>query len=110
MTSWAKFRALVTPLTQCIGSCASETLGWEGSKIGNDVIADGFTPYEDARACQVCSRISIEWIMSPRGFFHHKNYSQLEEATKSSCKLCTIILLTIERGSNNQSASMIASV
>jgi len=87
--------------------CPSTSLGWECNKIGNNITADGFTPFEDAKACQMCSRISIECLMSPRGFFHHENYSQLETAANSGCKLCTIILLAIERGGSRQFASMV---
>jgi hypothetical protein len=28
--------------------------------IGNDIVVDGYTPYEDAKACKMCQRINID--------------------------------------------------
>src|SRR5580700_5428241 len=46
--------------------------------IGNDIVSDGYTPYEDAKACYICERINIDYILSPNGYAHHKSYQELE--------------------------------
>jgi hypothetical protein len=65
--------------------------------IGNDIVADGYTPYEDAKACKMCQRINIDEVLSPSGYAHYESYGELEDAARSGCRLCTIILLAIER-------------
>jgi hypothetical protein len=72
--------------------------------IGNDIVADGYTPYEDAKACKICQRINVEDILSPNGYAHYENYQELEFAARFGCRLCTIILLAIERGPAHRGA------
>lgn len=79
---------------------------WEHNKLGNNLIYDGYTPFEDAEACEICRRITIERILSQHGFCHCVSYAELETSVKYGCKLCTIILLAIERGGSGRFASM----
>jgi hypothetical protein len=79
---------------------------WEHSKLGNNVIHDGYTPFEDADACDICQRITTERILTKHGFCHCVSYAELETSVKYGCKLCTIILLAIEREASSLVASL----
>jgi hypothetical protein len=71
---------------------ARPTIGLE-----KDVINDGYTPYEEAKPCTLCQRLNIRNILSEEGCFHHDNYASLRFSASYGCKLCTLILLAIER-------------
>jgi hypothetical protein len=70
--------------------------------IGNEVIADGRTPYEDAVPCEKCREITLENLVADNGFMHYSSYGSLESSAKSGCRLCAIILLAIEKGVAHQ--------
>jgi len=80
---------------------------WEHNRLGSDPNYDGYTPFEDAEACEVCQRITIERLLSQYGYRHCGSYVELQTSARYGCKLCTIILLAIEREGSSRFASMV---
>lgn len=66
------------------------------------VINDGFTPYQDANACEKCQEITVGGLVSGEGFYHWRKYGELRDSVLEGCKLCAIILLAVEKGPASQ--------
>ena len=69
--------------------------------IGHDIVADDYHPYKDTKACGMCQRVNIDDILSPNGYTHYEGYQELKDAARLGYRLCTIILLAIERRPTN---------
>ncbi|KAH6703309.1 heterokaryon incompatibility protein-domain-containing protein [Leptodontidium sp. MPI-SDFR-AT-0119] len=71
----------------------------------NVVFSDGYTPYEDASPCSRCQAINLADLVSESGYAHCKTYDELQSAAKNGCKMCTLLILAIERSEARKTAT-----
>ncbi|KAG4432488.1 hypothetical protein IFR05_012028 [Cadophora sp. M221] len=70
----------------------------------NVVFSDGYTPYEEATPCLRCQAINLTDLVSESGFAHCRSYDELQSAAKNGCKVCTLLILAIERSEAKKAA------
>jgi hypothetical protein len=71
----------------------------------NVIFNDGYTPYEEAMPCFRCQGINLTDLTSPSGYAHCKTYDELHSAAKGGCKLCTLLMLAIERSNGERNVT-----
>ncbi|KAH7323888.1 heterokaryon incompatibility protein-domain-containing protein [Rhexocercosporidium sp. MPI-PUGE-AT-0058] len=109
----AFYQIIVFLLTICLTKCFGEPLAPTSSPEENKTISiatnvifsDGYTPYEEAVPCSRCRAINLTDLTSPSGYAHCEKYDELHSAAEEGCKLCTLLLLAIERSEAKKTAT-----
>ncbi|KAL2062766.1 hypothetical protein VTL71DRAFT_5838 [Oculimacula yallundae] len=72
----------------------------------NLISQDNYPPYEDASPCSRCRALNLTDLTSGSGYAHCRTYEELRGAAEEGCKLCTLLMLAIERSDAKETASL----